>query len=158
MENLDKLLIRLSSERTGSLDNVNVVKKTEDLKIKKVAFDVYKIYKDQYDSLWTLQKEQDGSEYLVRASNPEFDYTKNGDWSVANDYDHSNVTVNYKGVPICSFACRDFGVDSSNIDTLKKTILEKVSTDKSFVAKVLNEQSKNKAEALFTTFPEFKNK
>jgi hypothetical protein len=156
MSDLDKLLLKLHSQRTGSIDNVNRIKKTDDLKIKKVAFDVYKVYKDQYDSLWTLEKEADGSEYLVRGDKPTFDYSKDGEWSVANDYDHSSVTVNYKGVPICSFACRDFGVDSSNIDVLKKTILHKVSSDREFVAKVLNEQSKLKAQALLTTFPEFK--
>ena len=91
MSELDKLLIELHSKRTGSLDNVQRVKKTEDLKLKKVAFDVYKIYKDQYEGLWTLEKEADGSEFLVRASNPQYDYTKQGEWSVANDYDHSSV-------------------------------------------------------------------
>jgi hypothetical protein len=156
MSELDKLLIKLHSERTGSLDNVDRIRKTDDLKLKKVAFDVYKVYKDQYDSLWTLEKEADGSEFLVRASNPTYDYEKNGEWSVANDYDHSSVTVNYKGIPICNFACSDFGVDSSNIDVLKKTILHKVSSDKEFVAKVLNEQSELKVEALRTTFPELK--
>jgi hypothetical protein len=156
MSNLDKLLIELHSKRTGSLDNVQRVKKTEDLKLKKVAFDVYKIYKDQYEGLWTLEKEADGSEFLVRASNPQYDYTKQGEWSVANDYDHSSVTVNYKGVPICSFACNDFGVDSGNIDILKKTILEKVSSDNEFVSKVLSEQNQNKVSAILTTFPEFK--
>ena len=63
MSKLDKLLIKLHSERTGSLENVDRIQKTEDLKIKKVAFDVYKVYKDQYDSLWTLEKKQTGQSF-----------------------------------------------------------------------------------------------
>ena len=99
MSELDKLLIKLNAKKTGDLKNTEKIRITDDLKIKKIAFDVYKVYKDHYDGLWTMY-EEDGEKYLIRSSSPEFNYTKNGDWSVASDYEQSSVTVNYKNVPI----------------------------------------------------------
>jgi len=154
MSELDNLLLKLSSDRTGDLKNINKIRVTKDLKIKKIAFDVFKVYKDAYDGLWHMEEDSDGSKFLVRASNPVYDYNTSGSWSVSNDYDHSSVTVNYKNVPLCSFACNEFGVDSNNIDVFKKTLLEKVSSDNLFVKNILKEQSQAKLEALHLTFPE----
>ena len=159
MRELDKALLKLA-EKNKPLHQRDRIKYTEDIIIKKVAFDVYKIdngqmMKDHYEGLWTLEEHGD-SKFLVRASDPKFESTSNNDWSVSSAYDSSNVVLAYRNIPVANFTPNDFGYDGESISLFKQAVLEKVTSDEEFTSDVISVQEKSKIAALKETFPELK--
>ena len=159
MRELDKALLKLA-EKNKPLHQKDRIKYTEDIIIKKVAFDVYKIdngqmMKDHYEGLWTLEEHGD-SKFLVRASDPKFEHTSNNDWSVSSAYDSSNVVLAYRNIPVANFTPNDFGYDGESISLFKQAVLDKVTSDEEFTTDVISVQEKSKIAALKETFPELK--
>tara|TARA_Y100000287_G_scaffold171419_1_gene157846 strand:- start:2298 stop:2768 length:471 start_codon:yes stop_codon:yes gene_type:complete len=153
MSELDSLLIELSQKRSSDLSSKNRIKVTDDLQIKKVAFDMYKVLKDQYNDLWKVE-DIEGEKFLVRSSDPKYSAKEEGDWVVTGNYDGDNVTLSYKKVPICSFSSDEFGFCSDDIFTFKSALLDMIDEDASFVKKVISRQPKAKVAAIESLFPE----
>lgn len=155
---IDKALISLAKQKEEE-KHPNVLKFNQNDvdagRIKKYAFDVYKVDNDPYESLWILQ-DVDGAPHLVRASDPQYSREERGDWSAVSDYDRENITLTYKNVPIARFSSKEFGFKPQDAMSVKAAILEMAETDTDFVKSVLLRQPSSKREALATTFPEFK--
>ena len=124
--------------------------------IKKVAFDVYRVENDPYEGLWLMEQADDGKNYLVRASDPQFEYKKSGEWEAITDYGQENITLSYKNVPIARFSSKDYGFTAEDASTFKSAILEKADSDEDFIKGVLSTQPESKRSAICTTFPELK--
>lgn len=161
MKELDKVLLSLQKKNLPE-HLQDKIKYTNDIKLKKVAFDVYKIdhgesMKSHYEGLWKLE-EHGGSPYLVRASDPQFSSQSSNDstWTVSSAYDNSNIVLAYKNVPIANFTSKDFGYSGDNITIFKQAVLEKVLEDNEFAKDVFSIQSLEKVSALQETFPELK--
>jgi hypothetical protein len=156
---LDDILIKLAKKQSTDLTIKDQIELDDSISIKKVAFDMYRADSNStgklYDGLWTLQ-EIDGKPHLVRASNPQFDSKKNGDWEVISDYDKRNVTLAYKNIPITRFSSDEYGFSSDDISIFKSALIEKTSSDESFLSELFKEQPRSKKEALVSTFPELK--
>lgn len=152
---LDNMLIKLAKKQSSDLGVKDTILITSLVSFKKVAFDMYKVDNDPYESLWALQ-EIDGKQHLVRASDPQFETRKSGDWEAISDYDKKNVTLSYKNIPITRFSSDEYGFSSNDISLFKSAIIEKSSSDDSFVKELLKEQPSNKRDALILTFPELK--
>jgi hypothetical protein len=156
--NLDNILIKLLQKQSRDLNDKTIVEVTDDIGFEKVAFGMVRITNspyNPYDGLWTLS-EVDGKKFLVRASDPKFDYKTSGDWVVASDYDNCNVTLAYKNIPIHRFSSEDFGFSGEDISIFKSAILDKAGSDEKFVKELLSEQPVTKKESLINTFPELK--
>ena len=153
MSELDEVLIKLFKKQPSDVSEKDKMPLTNDLKIKKVAFDMYKVLGDQYDDLWKAE-EIDGNMFLVRSSDPQYRMKEGGDWSASSNYDHNHVTLSYKNVPICGFAADEFGFSDEDIFTFKSALLDVASSDKEFVKKVVANQAKAKAEVIKNLFPE----
>jgi len=153
MSELDEVLIRLLKKQSSDISTKDRIPLSEDLKIKKVAFDMYKVLGDQYNDLWKVE-EVDGNSFLVRSSDPKYQTKEGGDWTAASNYDHNNVTLSYKDVPICSFSSEEYGFNGDDIFTFKSALLDVANTDSEFVKKVVSSQSKAKADTLGSLFPE----
>ena len=154
MKELDKTLIKFFKEKSENLGDKDIIKVSEDLQMKKVAFDMYKVYGDHYDCLWKLE-DMDGGQFLIRASDPQYDYSAKGDWNLSSDYEAKNVTLYYKNTPIQRFSSSDFGFESSNLNIFKSALQEQLD-DESFVRDVLVSQPKDKFSSLTVTHPELK--
>ena len=160
MKELDKVLISLHKKNLPN-HMKDKIKYTSDIKLKKVAFDVYKIdngesMKQHYDNLWALE-EHNGSPYLVRVSDPKFSTNYRDDnWSVSSAYDNTNIVLAYKNVPIANFSSTEFGYNEENITIFKQAVLDKVLDDNEFAQDVFSMQSMDKVSALQETFPELK--
>mgnify|MGYP003120319648 CR=1 FL=1 len=149
--NLDKTLIGLLKKQSNDIKDKDMIKLSEARGFRKVAFD---IYKDHYDGLWSLE-ELNGESILVRSSDPKYSYVDGKDgWSASSDYDHSNITLCYKNVPIQRFSSQEYEFSESDISIFKSALLESVSEDKEFIKNVLSSQPKSKLDALCSTFPE----
>ena len=149
MNELDKVLISLQNQKLPN-HLKDKVKYTDDIKLKKVAFDIYKIdhaesMKAHYDGLWKLE-EHDGSPYLIRASDPKFASDSNeNNWTVTSAYDSSNIVLSYKNIPIANFTSKEFGYDKNNISIFKQAVLEKVSSDNEFAQDIFSVQASFKS-------------
>lgn len=155
---LDNILANLLQKQSSDLNDKHSVELTKDIVLEKVAFDLVRITSspyNPYDGLWTLS-ETDGKKFLVRASDPRFESSGSGDWSAISDYDCKNVTLAYKNVPIHRFSSNDFGFSNDSVSIFKSTLLEKTSSDNSFLKELLSEQPSTKRDSLVTTFPELK--
>jgi len=153
MSDLDRVLVELSKKQSTDLADKNKIPISDDLKIKKVAFDMYKVFGDQYDDLWKVE-DVDGDSFLVRSSDPQYQKKEGGDWSASSNYDYNNVTLSYKNVPICAFSAEDYGFDNDDIFTFKAALLDMASTDVGFLKKVIGSQAKSKISAIESIFPD----
>lgn len=153
MSELDDILLKLSQDREKNPSNKNRIKLTDDLVIKKVAFDMVKVFGDQYNDLWKVEKEGD-STFLVRSSHPKYESKSAGDWSALSDYNSSAVTLSYKGVPICSFSSDEYGFSKDDVFTFKTALLDMAENDPLFVNKVVDSQLEAKASAIKQVFPD----
>ena len=155
---LDNILANLLQKQSSDLNDKHSVELTKDIVLEKVAFDLVRITSspyNPYDGLWTLS-ESDGKKFLVMASDPRFESSGSGDWSAISDYDCKNVTLAYKNIPIHRFSSNDFGFSNDSVSIFKSTLLEKTSSDNSFLKELLSEQPSTKRDSLVTTFPELK--
>lgn len=155
MPTLNETLVDFFRTASKDISNKNKILVTDDVKFRKVAFDMVKVYGDHYDGLWQVESSGD-EQYLVRASTPKFSERDSGDWSAAGDYDGMNVTLSYKQVPICRFASDEFGFSSDDIMTFKSALLDRMTSDSDFVREVISSQPSAKIEALSSVFPEVK--
>ena len=114
---------------------------------------MYKVMGDQYDDLWKVE-EIDGSNFLIRSSDPKYQTKEGGDWSASSNYDYNHVTLSYKNVPICGFSSDEYGFSGDDIFTFKSALLDVVSSDKEFIKKVVASQPSAKAEVIKNLFPE----
>jgi hypothetical protein len=154
---IDEVLRGFLTKNATSLKSLNRIEYTEGLvgtgAIKKIAFDVYKVEDDPYKSLWLLENIE-GKPYLVRASDPKFDLKSEGTWSAVSDYEHKNVTLSYKNIPIARFSSDNYNFLPGDVGSFKTALLELAADDQSFIKEVLAEQPEDKRRALAYTFPE----
>jgi hypothetical protein len=153
MSELDSILIELHKKRTTNISSENRLKLTDDLQIKKVAFDMYRVLKDQYNDLWKVE-DVEGERFLIRSSSPEYTTKEEGAWIVTGNYDSDNVTLSYKKVPICSFSSEEYGFSKDDIFTFKSALLDVIESDEGFMKKVIGRQPEAKAAAIKSLFPE----
>jgi len=153
MSELDDVLINFFKNQSSDVSVKDKIPLTKNLKIKKVAFDMYKVMGDQYDDLWKVE-EIDGSNFLIRSSDPKYQTKEGGDWSASSNYDYNHVTLSYKNVPICGFSSDEYGFSGDDIFTFKSALLDVVSSDKEFIKKVVASQPSAKVEVIKNLFPE----
>jgi len=124
--------------------------------VTKVAFDVFKMNNTQTESLWLLETDSDGKQYLSACydETPEKPLEIKSNWLALSDRGCTNVTLIYKDVPIQRFASSDFGFTKDDVYVFQKALTDKLSSDKSFVEKLLKSQPKDKQEMFLSLFPE----
>jgi hypothetical protein len=152
---LDDILIKFTKKYSKDFGIKDQIEVSDSISFKKVAFDRFKVDQDPYDGLWALE-DIDGKPHLVRASNPQIEVRKVGDWEAISDFEKRNVTLSYKNIPITRFSSDEYGFSSNDISIFKSALIEKTSSDNSFVKELLKDQPQTKREALVSTFPELK--
>lgn len=155
MSFLDKTLIDFVKKSRPGIAGKDRIKVTEDLKIKKVAFDMVKVYGDEYNDLWRVESTDDG-DFLVRSSSPSFQTKQSSNWKAISDFDCKNITLSYRGVPIARFAAEEYSFSSEDIGLFKAALLERAVDDGDFVKQVFASQSDAKVTAISSAFPELK--
>lgn len=122
----------------------------------KVAFDVFQLNSSNVESYWILEKDEDGSEYLAANYEvaPKDGIQVESGWEALSDKEAKNVTLSYKGVPIKRLASSEFGFNEDDVGLFKKALVNKLSSDKEFVNKLMNILTTEKRNALVEVFPE----
>ena len=152
---IDKALIDFFEKRNKSLASKNKIKYSDDILIKKMAFDYFKVDNDPYEDLWKMEN-QNGEMFLVRDTTFKNNSRKIGNWTAVSDHSKSAITLAYKNVPIAKLSSDEYGFSKDDIITFKSALLDSVNGDETFVKDVISTQPKAKVEALSNTFPELK--
>ena len=155
MSFLDKALIDFLKNSKPGISSKNRIKVTDDLIIKKVAFDMVKVYGDEYDDLWRVES-KDGEDFLVRASDPSFSAKESSNWRAISDFGCENITLSYRGVPIARFSSSEYSFSPDDVGIFKEALLERATADGDFVKEVFANQSDAKRSAISSAFPELK--
>lgn len=123
---------------------------------KKVAFDVFQLNSSPTESLWLLEEGEDGQQYLVAQYGDEEGESleSRGHWEALADKQGKNITLMYKDSPIQRFASSDYGFNEEDVHIFQETLLNKLSSDKEFVKRLIDAQPENKKELLLKQFPE----
>lgn len=125
---------------------------------RKVAFDVFRLNNSVSDSLWVLEDGEDGTQYLVaqyeEGEKEDPGLESKSHWVALSDRDSKNVTLIYKDEPIQRFASSEFGFNEDDVHIFQKTLIEKLSSDKKFLDKLIKLQPEEKREMLIEQFPE----
>jgi len=127
----------------------------------RVAFDVFKMTGSPVESYWTLEKDDDGKEYLVANYEKSVDAPEiqvNSNWEALSDKRAENITLLYRGVPIKRFASSEYKFDDENLHLFKKALIEKLSSDHEFVDSLMNVLPEEKRKALVEAFSELATK
>lgn len=146
----------------GSLNKTKEVIETKKLivsevasRMRKVAFDVYNIENDPYNALWKLESNaEDGKDYLVRMGDEPMYEAKTGGWSAVSNENATSITLAYKNFPIQRLSSVEYKFNKEDVSQFKSVLLEKMATDNSFVAKMINAQPEEKKLELIKIFPE----
>jgi len=123
----------------------------------KVAFDVFQLNSSPVDSLWILEDDDDGAQFLVaRYEDEDADsgLKAESSWAALADKEAANVTLFYKDSPIQRFASTEFGFTKDDVGVFKKSLIEKLSSDKTFRDKFLSSLPTAKRDALLQQFSE----
>jgi hypothetical protein len=143
-------------ERDVVPDNKKIAYEPNKHLFKKVAFDVYRLNSSPTESLWILEDGEDGKQYLVAQYEEESENieVKGSNWLALPDKTASNVTLFYKDVPIKRFASSEYGFSAADVNVFQGVLVEKLSSDKAFVEKLLNTQTNEQKDTLLKQFPE----
>lgn len=123
----------------------------------KIAFDVFQLNSSPVEAYWRLEKGEEGADFLVATY--DVDSTSEGlevtsGWNAITDKTASNVTLFYKGAPIKRFASNDYGFGPDDVDAFNTALVNKLTSEASFVDKLLDVLPQEKKIALAQTFPE----
>lgn len=121
----------------------------------KIAFDVFQLNSSPVESLWLLETDSDGKQYLA-ATYDDSDITQKeavGDWSALSNKEASMVVLYYKDFPLHKFAASTFGFNQSDVQIFQKALVNKTA-DPIFVRKVVNAQPEDKKDLVLKQFPE----
>jgi len=123
---------------------------------KKVAFDVFQLNSSPVESLWILEENENGEQYLVA----QFDDMEistleaKSHWEALADSKGENVTLMYKDTPIQRFASSDYGFTKDDVHIFQQSLVELLNSNPDFVIKVLKDQPKERLGILAQHFPE----
>jgi hypothetical protein len=123
----------------------------------KVAFDVFQLNTAPTQSLWILEDGEDGKQYLAAQYDDEQGQEVlevKSHWKALADKEGRNITLMYKDAPIQRFASSEYSFGKDDIHIFQKTLIEKLSSDKAFVEKLLKSQPEYRRDALLRQFPE----
>jgi hypothetical protein len=153
MENLD--WVKLASEMTK--DSGKVPYDTNKHLFTKVAFDVFQLNGSSVESLWKLENDEDGKQFLVAMYDDEQEGDKivsTSNWSALSDKNGQNITLFYKDTPIQRFASVEYGFNNEDAHVFQNALVSKLNSDKEFSQKLVRAQNEQVKSHLLNTFPE----
>lgn len=120
----------------------------------KVAFDVFQMNSSPIESLWTLEADEDGKQYLVATYDDGAIVAAASTWQTFSNKEASTVTLMYKDCPVYKFASTEYGFSKDDVHLFERLVLNKAK-EPSFV-KLLLESQPEKAESIIALFPELR--
>lgn len=123
----------------------------------RAAFDLFRDNESEY--LWRLEKDSEsGEEFIVRTAMVDPVFKTSPGWSAEYDSNRTAITLMYKGNAVRAFKKADLNFDDANIDDWRRYLLDKISTDPTFLKQVVEAVSSPRKRMLEGRCPELFNK
>lgn len=103
-------------------------------------------------SIWQLEKDTDGIEYIVKTDR--FASPTQGEWSASSNRQGDCVTLSYMNYPIKKFAKSEFNYDDANM--FAEFLVDKANSSKEFAKKLAKTLSFQERLAVQKKFPIFR--
>lgn len=104
----------------------------------KVAFDVFQLNNSPTESLWTLEADENGEQFLVAMYDDAApSLVSESGWSALPDKKAENITLFYKNTPIRRFASSEYGFTAKDVGVFQSTLVQKLASDSEFRQKFL---------------------
>lgn len=102
----------------------------------RVGFDLFRETESEY--IWKLEKDSEsGEEFIYRTAAVDSRFKSNQNWSTEVDSGKSAITLVYKGQSIKAFKKAELQFDEANVEDWRRFLVDKITTDPSFLNKIL---------------------
>jgi len=117
------------------------------------GFDLYRDKQSEF--IWKIETDAStGEEFIIRTASVDPLYRIAQDWSAEADAGKNAITLLYKGNAIKAFKKADLNFNDNNIEDWRSFLLDKVSTDPSFLKSIVEAISNQKRTLLASKCPE----
>lgn len=145
-----------------SVDQPKMVKEASSAKLKlaehkgrfvHAGFDMFRDTQSEY--IWKLEKDPDtGEEFIIRTASIDPVYQQTNNWSAEPDAGKKAITLLYKGHAIKAFKKADLAFSEDNIEDWRRFLLDKISSDPSFLKHILQDLGDQKRKLLASKCPD----
>lgn len=125
----------------------------------KIAFDLFRDSESEF--VWKLEKDSDtGEEFIIRTASVDPLYKASQEWSAAVNTNNTAITLVYRGHAIKAFkksASADDGgipLTEDNSEDWRRFLVDKISSDPTFLNKVLSQVGDSRKKYILGKFPE----
>lgn len=121
----------------------------------KIGFDLFRDTESEF--IWKLEKDSEtGEEYIIRTASVDPLFSSSNSWSTQVDSGKSAITLIYKGHAIKAFKKAEVQFDENNVEEWRRFLVDKITTDPTFLTKVLSGLSEERKNYIFGKHPELK--
>lgn len=143
--NKEKLTKQASSNRLKFAENQE--------RFERVGFDLFRDAESEF--IWKLEKDSEtGEEYIIRTASVDPQYKTSSNWRAELDSNKTAVTLIYKGHAIKAFKKADLNLNEENAEQWRRYLVDKVTTDPTFLNKVLTQVGNSRKKFILGKFPE----
>jgi len=119
----------------------------------RAAFDLFRDNNSEF--LWRLEKDADsGEEFIVRTAMVDPTFRTAANWSAECDSAKTAITLLYKGHAVRAFKKAELQFNEDSVDQWRKYLLDRISTDPSFLKQVVQNVSNSRKKLLQGSCPE----
>jgi len=147
-----------------SVEQPKMIKEASSLKLKyadhstrfaKIGFDLYRDNDSEF--IWKLEKDSEtGDEFIVRTANKDPLFKTSKGWTSVASSNNSAITLAYNGQAIKAFKKAELEYTDDNVDDWRRFLVDKITTDPSFLNKVLTQVGESRRKHILGKFPELK--
>lgn len=118
-----------------------------------IGFDLFRDSESEF--IWKLEKDADsGEEYIMRTASIDPAYKQANNWQAYVDSNKSAITLVYKGQAIKAFKKASLQFGEENVEDWRRYLIDKISSDPSFLSEVLAQVGENRRRLILAQFPE----
>jgi hypothetical protein len=118
----------------------------------RIGFDLFRDTQSEF--IWKLEKDSEtGEEFIIRTASVD-PIKKSSAWQALADSSKTSIVLTYKGHPVTAFKKAELQFDESNIDQWRQYLVDKITTDPTFLNKVLVQAGDTRKRQVLGKFPE----
>lgn len=119
----------------------------------KIGFDLFRDSESEF--IWKLEKDSEtGEEYIIRTANVDPLYSSSNSWSAQVDSGKTAITLVYRGHAVKAFKKADLDLQDNNVEEWRRFLVDKITTDPTFLNKVLTNVGESRRRYILGKFPE----
>jgi hypothetical protein len=119
----------------------------------RIAFDLFRDVETEF--IWKLEKDSEtGEDFIIRTASVDPRFKSSQNWATEIDSGKKAITLVYKGQAIKAFKKAELNFDDSNVEEWRRFLVDKITTDPSFLTKVLANLGEERRKYILGQYPE----